>query len=63
MKAHIAVLPGDGIGPEVISAAVEVLQDIARRHGHEFAFSDHPIGGNANDAHGEPLPASTLAAC
>jgi len=63
MKAHIAVLPGDGIGPEVISAAVEVLQDIARRHGHEFAFSDHPIGGNAIDAHGEPLPASTLAAC
>ena len=63
MKAKIAVLPGDGIGPEVTAAAVEVLQDIARRHGHEFAFADHPIGGSAIDLHGEPLPASTLAAC
>jgi len=63
MKAHIAVLPGDGIGPEVTAAAVEVLQDLARRYGHEFAFSEHAIGGSAIDAVGEPLPASTLAAC
>ena len=63
MKAKIVVLPGDGIGPEVTAAAVEVLQDIARRHGHEFAFADHPVGGSAIDLHGDPLPASTLAAC
>jgi len=63
MKAHIAVLPGDGIGPEVTAAAVEVLQDVASRYGHEFGFSEHAIGGAAIDAVGEPLPASTLAAC
>lgn len=63
MKAHIAILPGDGIGPEVTAAAVEVLTDVARRHGHDFAFAEHPIGGAAIDAGGDPLPAPTLAAC
>ena len=63
MKAHIAILPGDGIGPEVTAAAVEVLTDVARRHGHDFAFAEHPIGGAAIDAGGDPLPATTLAAC
>jgi 3-isopropylmalate dehydrogenase len=63
MKANIAILPGDGIGPEVVAAAVDVLADVARRHGHEFAFAEHAIGGIAIDTHGEPLPAATLAAC
>ncbi|HEY0180996.1 MAG TPA: 3-isopropylmalate dehydrogenase [Dokdonella sp.] len=63
MKAHIAVLPGDGIGPEVTAAAIDVLEDVARRHGHELAFAEHAIGGAAIDATGEPLPAATLAAC
>ncbi|MBO9661783.1 3-isopropylmalate dehydrogenase [Dokdonella sp.] len=63
MKANIAILPGDGIGPEVTAAAVEILAEIARRHGHDFAFAEHAIGGCAIDAHGEPLPAATLAAC
>jgi 3-isopropylmalate dehydrogenase len=63
MKANIAILPGDGIGPEVTAAAVEVLTDVARRHGHDFTFAEYPIGGAAIDAHGEPLPAATLAAC
>ena len=63
MKANIAILPGDGIGPEVTAAAVEILVEIARRHGHDFAFAEHAIGGCAIDAHGEPLPAATLAAC
>ena len=63
MKARIAVLPGDGIGPEVTAAAVSVLRHVAAHHGHEFEFSDHLIGGCAIDAHGDPLPAETLIVC
>ncbi|WP_329742151.1 3-isopropylmalate dehydrogenase [Dyella sp. A6] len=63
MKARIVTLPGDGVGPEVTAAAVAVLQAIARRHGHDFAFDEHLIGGAAIDATGEPLPADSLAAC
>lgn len=62
MKAHIAVLPGDGIGPEVVAGAVEVLRVIGDRSGHEFTFSSHLIGGAAIDATGDPLPDETLAA-
>ncbi|UXI68772.1 3-isopropylmalate dehydrogenase [Tahibacter amnicola] len=60
MKARIAILPGDGIGPEVTAAAVSVLRDVAARGGHEFSFSEHLIGGCAIDAQGDPLPAETL---
>ena len=63
MHADIAILPGDGIGPEVTGAALSVLKTVARRYGHRFDFSEHDIGGIAIDQHGEPLPASTLAAC
>ena len=63
MKARIAVLGGDGIGPEVIGEAVPVLEAIARRFGHEFALSAAPFGGVAIDQHGDPLPAATLATC
>src|ERR1700692_1819524 len=60
MKAKIAVLAGDGIGPEVIAEAVPVLQAIARRFEHEFTLTAAPFGGIAIDRHGEPLPAATL---
>lgn len=63
MKAKITVLPGDGIGPEVTAAAVDVLRSIATRHGHEFDFDEQPMGGIAIDLHGEPLPPATLASC
>ncbi len=63
MKAKIAVLAGDGIGPEVIAEAVPVLQAVARRFGHEFTLSAAPFGGIAIDRHGEPLPAATLERC
>jgi 3-isopropylmalate dehydrogenase len=63
MKAHIVTLPGDGVGPEVTAAAVAVLEAVAARFGHDFAFDEHLIGGAAIDATGEPLPAATLAAC
>jgi 3-isopropylmalate dehydrogenase len=63
MKAKIVVLPGDGIGPEVTAAAVEVLRAIAQQCGHEFAFEEHPIGGLAIDLYSDPLPPPTLVAC
>lgn len=63
MQANIVVLPGDGIGPEITVAAVDVLKAIAARFGHDFTFAEHDIGGIAIDNHGEPLPAATLDAC
>ena len=63
MHADIAVLPGDGIGPEVTAAAVTVLRTLARRHGHSFDFHEYDIGGIAIDRHGEPLPQATLQGC
>ncbi|RZA11867.1 MAG: 3-isopropylmalate dehydrogenase, partial [Lysobacteraceae bacterium] len=60
MHADIVVLPGDGIGPEVTAAAVDVLRAVARRHGHQFRFDGKLIGGAAIDATGTPLPADTL---
>src|SRR5690606_15429198 len=59
MQADIVVLPGDGIGPEIVSATVPVLEAVARRFGHQFRFAEHDIGGIAIDRHGEPLPAAT----
>ncbi len=63
MHAEIAVLPGDGIGPEVVAAALSVLRTVARRYGHTFEFAEYDIGGIAIDKTGEPLPAATLEAC
>ncbi|QSX79495.1 3-isopropylmalate dehydrogenase [Agrilutibacter solisilvae] len=62
MHAEILVLPGDGIGPEVTAAAVQVLRAVAQRYGHTFAFTQGLIGGAAIDATGDALPAQTLAA-
>jgi 3-isopropylmalate dehydrogenase len=62
-RKTIALLPGDGIGPEVIRAAVTLLTDCASAFGHEFEFCEYPFGGNAIDACGVPLPAETLAGC
>ena len=63
MRADIAILPGDGIGPEVTAAAVEVLRAVAAHHGHDFRFNTYDIGGIAIDRHGEPLPQATLEGC
>ena len=63
MHAEIVVLPGDGIGPEVTAAAVDVLTAVARNFGHCFNFQHHLIGGAAIDACGAPLPEETLHAC
>ncbi len=59
----IVVLPGDGIGPEVIGAATQILRDVGAEFGHRFELAEFPVGGNAIDAFGTPLPAETLDAC
>ena len=63
VDANIVLLPGDGIGPEIVAQAERVLQVVAEQHGHEFHLSSHPIGGCAIDEFGDPLPESTLKAC
>jgi 3-isopropylmalate dehydrogenase len=56
---RIVTLPGDGIGPEVLAAALEVLDEVAP----DLTYEEHPIGGAAIDAHGTALPDTTLSAC
>ena len=63
MNRKIAILPGDGIGPEVTAQAVGVLQTIAGIHGFRFEFEEHAIGGVAIRKFGSPLPRTTLDAC
>jgi 3-isopropylmalate dehydrogenase len=63
MKARIAVLPGDGIGPEVMAQGLRCLRAVADAFGHEFALSELPFGGAAIDLFGDPLPEATLAPC
>jgi 3-isopropylmalate dehydrogenase len=63
MKATITLLPGDGIGPEVLAEAVKVLKAIEAKYGHEFAFLEGLIGGAAIDATGSALPDDTLEKC
>jgi 3-isopropylmalate dehydrogenase len=59
MATTIVTLPGDGIGPEVTAAAVDVLNELR----DDLEFHEHPIGGASIDAHGTPLTDETLAAC
>jgi 3-isopropylmalate dehydrogenase len=63
MKARIAVLPGDGIGPEVTHEAVRVLRTVGKRFGHEFLFTEHLFGGASIDLEGVPLTEETVSAC
>ncbi|MBM7037371.1 3-isopropylmalate dehydrogenase [Vibrio ulleungensis] len=59
----IAVLPGDGIGPEVMAQANKVLDAIEQKFGFTLTRSEHDVGGIAIDNHGSPLPLATLTAC
>jgi 3-isopropylmalate dehydrogenase len=63
VRKTIAVLPGDGIGPEVTQAAVQLLRDCAASFGHRFEFRELAFGGVAIDRTGAPLPPETLAGC
>ncbi|TEB07979.1 3-isopropylmalate dehydrogenase [Pelotomaculum schinkii] len=61
--SKIAVLPGDGIGPEIIDQAVRVLEAVGQRFGHKYEFAWGLVGGAAYDATGVPLPEETLELC
>jgi 3-isopropylmalate dehydrogenase len=63
MRALIAVLGGDGIGPEVVAQGVRVLQAVAARGGHRFELQEGLVGGVAMDRTGKPLPEETLSLC
>ncbi len=63
MKARIAVLGGDGIGPEVAAEGAAVLRAVGARGGHAFELTEALVGGAAIDATGQPLPPETLALC
>jgi len=60
---NIVVLPGDGIGPEIVAEASRVLAYLNDRYALELTMAEHAFGGAAWEAQGDPLPASTLAAC
>lgn len=63
MEKKITVLPGDGIGPEVIASAIKVLQVIGKRFNHTFQLTYGVIGGAAIDQYNNPLPDETIAMC
>ena len=63
MKMNIALLKGDGIGPEIVESAVRVLEKIGEKYNHEFVFTPYLIGGAAIDATGAPLPEETVEGC
>jgi len=63
MSFKIALLPGDGIGPEVIAAAVDVLKLAGEKFNVEFELKEYPVGGISYDKHGTPLTDEVLQAC
>lgn len=63
MTKNIAVIKGDGIGPEIVSQAIRVLDKVAEIYGHTFNYTDVDMGGCAIDKYGDPLPESELKKC
>jgi 3-isopropylmalate dehydrogenase len=63
MRLNLAVLPGDGVGPEVTREALRVLRTVLDLYGYEFTFEEHAVGGTAIRQFGTPLPDATLRAC
>jgi 3-isopropylmalate dehydrogenase len=63
MKKNIAVILGDGIGPEVTQQSIKVLQSIAEQFNHEFTYTHCLMGAVAIDATGSPLPQETIEIC
>ena len=63
MTYNIALVKGDGIGPEIVTSAVQVLKKIGQKFGHDFIFTDYLAGGAAIDATGFPLPEETVEGC
>ena len=60
MNFHIAVIPGDGIGPEIVTQAKKVLDKVGEVYGHTFEYEELLMGGCSIDAYGEPLTDETL---
>ncbi|WP_054749556.1 3-isopropylmalate dehydrogenase [Ruminiclostridium josui] len=63
MNYKITVLPGDGIGPDIVAEALKVLELIGEKYGHSFLFTEADLGGIAIERHGEPLPQATIDTC
>ncbi|MBQ6517192.1 MAG: 3-isopropylmalate dehydrogenase [Anaerolineaceae bacterium] len=63
MEFNIALVPGDGIGPEIVGSTVKVLETVAAKFGHTFNFTTYLAGGCAIDKYGEPLPQVTVDGC
>lgn len=63
MNKQIVLLPGDGVGQEVMESARFVLNAVATEFGHRFVFQEHAIGGEAIDQYDNPLPLDTIKAC
>jgi 3-isopropylmalate dehydrogenase len=63
MEYKIAVVKGDGIGPEVVEGAIEVLNSIGEKFKHKFIYKEVLAGGSAYDVYGEPLPKETIDVC
>ncbi|MBQ9931631.1 MAG: 3-isopropylmalate dehydrogenase [Firmicutes bacterium] len=63
MEKRIAIIRGDGIGPEIMAQAQIVLDAVCEKFGHHFIYEEAPMGGNAVDAFGVPLPQSSLDTC
>ena len=63
MEYNIAVVKGDGIGPEVIDSAIQVLDLIGEKFNHKFIYKEVLAGGSAYDKFGQPLPLETINVC
>lgn len=63
MEYNIAVLPGDGIGPEIVEQALKVLEAVGARYRHDFTFSEALVGATAIDQVGDPFPEDTFQLC
>ena len=63
MVKNIAVIRGDGIGPEIVNEAIKVLNTVAKKYGHTFNYTDADMGGCAIDKYGDPLPQHELDKC
>ena len=63
MEKNIALIPGDGIGPDVVAEGVNVLNAIAKKYGHKFNYKTVIAGGAAIDKWGKPLPQDQLDIC
>ena len=63
MEFNIALIKGDGIGPEIVDSAVRVLDDVSEKTGVKFNFKSYLAGGSAIDAVGQTLPEETVKGC